>query len=188
MSTLDGAKGDLVRSFFDHFDRISLPFSGGIQQVASGQSASTQRGAAGTSASVPQVVRKPVSLDDDREPTDYGADDGWGRGVRHRPKVHHPWDIRVGNFTRDFNIRFAPRRVPGLRYLGTIRRGLQLGALAINEQGDYVQANGDVVQKLKRASIERAIQALPQYAQAELSRLARGDNAQGQNGRRQYVR
>lgn len=103
-----------------------------------------------------------------------------------RARARHPWDIRVGRFTGNFYARFAPRRVPGLIYLGTIRRGLQLGALAINERGDYVQANGDMIQKLKTASVERAIQSLSSFDRSEIKRLLR--EGRSPQARRRFVR
>ncbi len=42
---------------------------------------------------------------------------------------------------------------PGLLYLGTIRRGMEIGALAIDETGDYVQVNGDIHQALNKSRI-----------------------------------
>lgn len=42
---------------------------------------------------------------------------------------------------------------PGLVYLGTIRRGMEIGALAMNDAGGYLQVNGDIHQILNRSRV-----------------------------------
>ncbi len=44
-----------------------------------------------------------------------------------------------------------------LRLLGSVRRGLQIGALALNEQGQYVQVVGDHITPLNTSQISRAM-------------------------------
>lgn len=57
-----------------------------------------------------------------------------------------------------------------LRLLGCIRRGAQVGALAIDRQGRYVQLNGDYVTALNQsqvsAAVRRATGAVAHPAQA----------------------
>lgn len=45
----------------------------------------------------------------------------------------------------------------GLRLLGSIRRGLQMGALAQDEQGRYVQLNGDHRTDLSQSQVASAV-------------------------------
>jgi len=45
----------------------------------------------------------------------------------------------------------------GLRLLGSIRRGPQRGALAIDAQGRYVQLNGDYVTELNQSQVAAAV-------------------------------
>jgi hypothetical protein len=52
--------------------------------------------------------------------------------------------------------RFALSRT-GLELLGTVQRGLQIGALARTSTGNYVQVNGDIIQSLNTAQVERAL-------------------------------
>lgn len=42
---------------------------------------------------------------------------------------------------------------PGLTYLGTIRRGMEIGALASDGAGNYLQVNGDMHQALNKSRI-----------------------------------
>jgi hypothetical protein len=41
----------------------------------------------------------------------------------------------------------------GLAFLGTIRRGMEIGALARDEAGGYLQVNGDIHQVLNRSRV-----------------------------------
>jgi hypothetical protein len=41
-----------------------------------------------------------------------------------------------------------------LAYLGTIRRGIEIGALAQDSAGNYLQVNGDMRQALNKSRIE----------------------------------
>lgn len=42
---------------------------------------------------------------------------------------------------------------PGLAFLGTIRRGMEIGALARDEAGGYLQVNGDIHQVLNKSRV-----------------------------------
>jgi len=42
---------------------------------------------------------------------------------------------------------------PGLAFLGTIRRGMEIGALATDEAGDYLQVNGDIHRVLNKSRV-----------------------------------
>lgn len=46
-----------------------------------------------------------------------------------------------------------------LEYLGTIQRGLEIGALAKDASGAYLQVNGDVRQVLNTSRVEAALRA-----------------------------
>lgn len=41
----------------------------------------------------------------------------------------------------------------GLRFLGTIQRGLEIGALAVDVNGTYFQVNGDVLRPLNSSRV-----------------------------------
>ena len=41
----------------------------------------------------------------------------------------------------------------GLAFLGTIRRGMEIGALARDEAGGYLQVNGDIHQVLNKSRV-----------------------------------
>ena len=47
----------------------------------------------------------------------------------------------------------------GLRLLGSIRRGGQVGALAVTDRGEYFQVVGDYQVALNRSQIARAVAA-----------------------------
>ena len=46
-----------------------------------------------------------------------------------------------------------------LEYLGTIRRGLEIGALARDRDGNFLLVNGDVQQTLNRSKIESLLRS-----------------------------
>ena len=54
---------------------------------------------------------------------------------------------------------FTYRRAAGdeLRLLGCIRRGPQMGALAVDARGRYVQVNGDFVTELNQSQVAAAV-------------------------------
>lgn len=60
--------------------------------------------------------------------------------------------VRIGN-----TWRFFSQALPDHEMLGTIQRGLEIGALAKVAGGKYVQLNGSVVQKLNTGLVEAAI-------------------------------
>lgn len=66
------------------------------------------------------------------------------------------WIVRLGD--QEW-LRHTYPRTPkdGLRLLGSVRRGLQVGALGATEQGEFVQVVGDHLVRLNRAQIARAI-------------------------------
>ncbi len=66
------------------------------------------------------------------------------------------WSVRLG---RQEWARFTYARLEGdsLRLLGCVRRGPQMGALAITRDGQYVQVNGDFVGPLNSSQIRRAV-------------------------------
>jgi hypothetical protein len=62
------------------------------------------------------------------------------------------WSIRLG----DNGLRFAQPR-SGMMVLGTIQRGMQIGALAQLDDGTYVQVNGDVIQSLNASKVKKEL-------------------------------
>ncbi|WP_211260333.1 hypothetical protein [Xenophilus azovorans] len=40
-----------------------------------------------------------------------------------------------------------------MRMLGTVQRGMQIGALALLDDGSYVQVNGDVIERLNTSRV-----------------------------------
>ena len=64
----------------------------------------------------------------------------------------HP-RVQLGN-----GWRFFAMVRPGLVMLGTIQSGLEIGALALAGEGNYVQVNGSIVQKLHAWRVEPAIE------------------------------
>ena len=51
---------------------------------------------------------------------------------------------------------FAQQRV-GMTMLGTVQRGMQIGALARLSDGTYAQVNGDVVETLNTSRVRHAL-------------------------------
>ena len=51
---------------------------------------------------------------------------------------------------------FAQAR-DGMRMLGTVQRGMQIGALALLADGTYAQVNGDVVEPLNASRVLHAL-------------------------------
>lgn len=49
---------------------------------------------------------------------------------------------------------------PGFQYLGRVQRGMEVGALAITPDGDYVQVNGSVVTPLNSSRVQSALRKL----------------------------
>lgn len=67
------------------------------------------------------------------------------------------WHVRLGE-AEWIRYTYARTENDGLRLLGSVRRGAQVGALGVTEQGDYVQVVGDyVIPLLNRQQIAKAI-------------------------------
>lgn len=66
------------------------------------------------------------------------------------------WHVRLGTLEWSRYTYERPENDP-LRLLGSVRRGLQVGALALNEQGQYVQVVGDFITQLNSSQISRAL-------------------------------
>ena len=66
------------------------------------------------------------------------------------------WFVRLGpNEWKPFTY---PRPVDApLLLLGSVRRGARIGALAITQDGEYVQVNGDYVSPLGAGQIRQAL-------------------------------
>lgn len=60
--------------------------------------------------------------------------------------------------------RFVPQVAAGMRLLGVVQRGMQVGALVQLDDGTYAQVNGDVVQPLNTSRVEAALRASPSMA------------------------
>ena len=48
---------------------------------------------------------------------------------------------------------------PDLEFLGVIRRGIEIGALAKDPEGNYLQVNGDMRQALNKSRIEALLRS-----------------------------
>lgn len=57
-----------------------------------------------------------------------------------------------------------------LEYLGTIQRGMEIGALAKDQSGAYLQVNGDMRQTLNASRVDAALRAAKPRAPAYRSR------------------
>lgn len=68
------------------------------------------------------------------------------------------WVVRLG---REEWQRFTYERPEGhpLRLLGSVARGAGMGALAVDEDGNYLQVNGDHVSPLSGGQLRRAVAA-----------------------------
>lgn len=64
--------------------------------------------------------------------------------------------VRLANHRWDWQ-RFAIVNRPGFTFIGTVQRGLQVGALARDEKGTYYQVNGDNLQALNEHQVTQAI-------------------------------
>lgn len=53
---------------------------------------------------------------------------------------------------------FATER-EGMELLGTVQRGMQIGALAQLADGSYAQVNGDIVEPLNKSRVDHALRA-----------------------------
>jgi hypothetical protein len=75
--------------------------------------------------------------------------------------------------------KFTYPRSPGagLRLLGSITRGLQIGALAQTPDGRYVQVNGDHLTALSDAQVRRALRLVQATEPQTAKRLDRPERA-----------
>ena len=67
------------------------------------------------------------------------------------------WMVRLGP-TEWAQHTYARKEGDHLKLLGSVQRGLQLGALAITCEGQYVQVVGDFVMPLNRSQILYALE------------------------------
>lgn len=69
------------------------------------------------------------------------------------------WSIRLG---LEFIGRMTYLREPGdpLRLLGSVRKGMQFGALAVLPDGQYVSVIGDHLTPLPKGQIQRVLESL----------------------------
>ena len=66
------------------------------------------------------------------------------------------WSVRLGEIEWS-RFTYARAQDDSLRLLGSVRRGMQMGALAITADGTYVQVVGDQTSRLNTGQISRAI-------------------------------
>ena len=66
------------------------------------------------------------------------------------------WMVRLGE-SEWMRHTYARTESDGLRLLGSVRRGIQVGALGVTEQGEYVQVVGDHMVALNRSQISRVL-------------------------------
>lgn len=70
--------------------------------------------------------------------------------------MKHKMSVRLASHRWDWQ-RFAIVNRPGFTFIGTVQRGLQVGALARDEKGTYYQVNGDNLQALNEHQVTQAI-------------------------------
>jgi hypothetical protein len=66
------------------------------------------------------------------------------------------WHVRLGSLEWARYTNARPENDP-LQLLGSVRRGLQVGALGLTDQGQYVHVVGDFVTPLNSSQISRAV-------------------------------
>ena len=73
------------------------------------------------------------------------------------------WVVRLGQL--EWSRHARPHDVgDGIRLLGSVQYGAQIGALAIDDSGEYFQVNGAYVARLTKRHIEKAMSAAQRYA------------------------
>jgi hypothetical protein len=79
------------------------------------------------------------------------------------------WRVVLG---REAWSRYTHERPEGdeLRLLGSVRKGAQVGALAMTAEGGYVQVVGDHLTPLKTKEIAKAVANAPRESNPEYSR------------------
>ena len=73
------------------------------------------------------------------------------------------WDVRLGpaEWARHTHARDLD---PSLQLLGSVQRGAQMGALAVDSQGEYFQVNGQHLAPLNKRLIAKAVAAAQKRA------------------------
>lgn len=73
------------------------------------------------------------------------------------------WVVRFG---REEWLRYTYERQQddSFRLLGSVARGAQIGALAVDKDGQYLQINGDYTSPLNSITLRRAVAAAKQSA------------------------
>ena len=82
------------------------------------------------------------------------------------------WKVRLGDAEW---ARYTYPRPPGgeLRLLGSVTRGPQVGALAVTNQGEYVQVVGDHEVHLNRSQLAKVISAREKAEPYRLPHMSR---------------
>jgi hypothetical protein len=86
------------------------------------------------------------------------------------------WTVFLGA-TEWVSFTYPRAEGSGFRLLGSIRRGPQRGALAIDEQGRYVQLNGDYVTELNQSQVAAAVRRASSSATRPSAPRARAHEA-----------
>lgn len=88
------------------------------------------------------------------------------------PKPRKPgWRIVLGR-TAWSRYTYERPEGDGLKLLGSVSKGAQVGALAMTAEGEYVQVVGDHLAPLKTKEIAKAVANAPKESNPELSREA----------------
>ena len=66
------------------------------------------------------------------------------------------WQVRLGDLEWARHTYARPND-DQLQLLGSVRRGMQLGALAKSAEGEYFQVVGDFIERLNKWKIEAAV-------------------------------
>lgn len=66
------------------------------------------------------------------------------------------WSVRLGSMEW-VKFTYARTEADDLKLLGSVKRGLQMGALAVNAEGQYFQVVGDHLVALNKNVISKAI-------------------------------
>lgn len=82
------------------------------------------------------------------------------------------WQIRLGE---NEWMRFTYARPVGdpIRLLGSVRKGMQMGALAVTWQGQFIAVNGDYITPLNHGQIQRVLDGMKAHAMYQLRRNQR---------------
>ena len=79
------------------------------------------------------------------------------------------WKVVLGKLAWSKFTYERPAGAP-LKLIGSVRKGLQSGALAMTPEGDYVQVVGDHLTPLKKKEIARAVANAPKETNPEFSK------------------